>query len=96
MADQIDFDRKVTLPDHVGTRELDQELVLLNFDTETYYGLDEIGARMIAVLQETSSIEAGVRRLLDEFDVDEAQLRADVASLLGGLVDGGLVVLEPA
>jgi hypothetical protein len=51
---------------------------------------------MIAVLQETSSIEAGVRRLLDEFDVDEAQLRADVASLLGGLVDGGLVVLEPA
>ena len=88
------FDQRLTVPDNVATRELDGELVLLNFDTESYFGLDQVGARMWDVLRGAPTVEAGVATLLSEFDVDEATLRADVEVLLTQLVDGGLVALE--
>jgi hypothetical protein len=88
------FDQRIAVPDNVATRELDGELVLLNFDTESYFGLDEVGARIWEVLRDAATVEAGITQLLAEFDVDEARLRADVEALLTQLVDGGLVALE--
>jgi hypothetical protein len=90
----IPFDRRVTVPDHVTSRDLDGELVLLNYDSETYFGLDEVGTRMWAVLQSAPTIEDAVVQLLEEFDVGEEQLRTDVEQLVGRLVDGGLVELR--
>jgi hypothetical protein len=92
----MDFARRLALADNVTTRELDGELVLLNYDSETYFGLDEVGARILEVLREAPSLEAGVTSLLEEFDVEEPELRADVEALLERLVAGGLVALEPA
>jgi hypothetical protein len=95
MTSSFSFDQKVCVPAHVATRDLDGELVVLNFDSETYFGLDAVGARMWEVLSTSPSIEAGVQQLLTEFDVDDARLRTDVAALLGKMVDGGLVELQP-
>ncbi len=96
MAETIDFDQRLAVPEHVAMRELDQELVLLNFESERYFGLDDVGARILEVLRDARSIDAGITVLLDEFEVDESQLRHDVGALVTSLVDGGLVVLEPA
>jgi hypothetical protein len=96
MAGTIDFDQRLAVPEHVAMRELDEELVLLNFESERYFGLDDVGARILEVLRDASSIDAGITVLLDEFEVDESQLRHDVGALVTSLVDGGLVVLEPA
>jgi hypothetical protein len=96
MAETIDFDQRLAVPEHVAMRELDEELVLLNFESERYFGLDDVGARILEVLRDASSIDAGITVLLDEFEVDESQLRHDVGALVTSLVDGGLVVLEPA
>ena len=96
MAETIDFDQRLAVPEHVAMRELDQELVLLNFESERYFGLDDVGARILEVLRDAKSIDAGITVLLDEFEVDESQLRHDVGALVTSLVDGGLVVLEPA
>ena len=96
MAETIDFDQRLAVPEHVAMRELDKELVLLNFESERYFGLDDVGARILEVLRDASSIDAGITILLDEFEVDESQLRHDVSDLVSSLVDGGLVVLEPA
>ncbi len=95
MSDAIPFDHRVTVPEHVATRDLDGELVLLNYDSESYFGLDEIGTRMWQVLQASATIEDGVATLLEEFDVSGERLRDDVAGLLRRLIDGGLVELQP-
>jgi hypothetical protein len=95
MDEAIDFDQRLAVPEHVAVRELDQELVLLNFESERYFGLDDIGARILEVLRDAASIDAGITVLLDEFEVEESQLRHDVGALVTSLVDGGLVVLEP-
>jgi len=37
---------RVIVPEHVLVRVLDKESVLLNIETERYFGLDETGTRM--------------------------------------------------
>lgn len=96
MTDPISFEHRLEFAPDVATSDLHGELVLLNFATETYYGLDEVGARIVTVLTEGPSIERGVQTLVDEFDVEEEQLRADVHQLIGELLDGGLVELRAA
>jgi hypothetical protein len=92
----LDFGSRLAVPEHVAARELDGELVLLNFDSESYFGLDDVGTRILEVLRGSATLDAGVSLLLAVFDVAEAVLRGDIATLVQQLVDGGLVVLEPA
>ena len=73
---------------------LDDELVLLNLDTETYFGLDEVGKRMFEVLQHAASFGDAVTALVAEYDADEATVRADLKALLDRLVENGLVELR--
>ena len=75
-------------------RLLDDEMVLLNLDTETYFGLDEVGARMLEALRSAPSVDAAVAELTEEYDVEEATLRQDVMALLERLVENGLVELQ--
>jgi hypothetical protein len=96
VTDPISFEQRLEFAPDVATSDLHGELVLLNFATETYYGLDEVGARMVSVLTEKPSIERGVKTLAEEFEVEEEKLRSDVRRLIGELLDGGLVELHAA
>ncbi len=88
---EISFEQKFNAPDDVMFRDLDGEAVLLNLNNESYYGLDETGSRMWQVLTTSDSVGAAVRKLADEYDVDESQLRKDLIGLLDELIKNGLV-----
>ena len=90
----LDKPISVRTPSQVVTRPLDDEMVLLNLDTETYFGLDEIGSRMLEVLRGSTTLAGAVAQLQSEYDVDEATLRADLEALLERLVSNGLVELH--
>ena len=92
----LSFDMRVSIPSHVLTRRLDDELVLLNLDNESYFGLDEIGSRMIEAVAAAPTILVAVDQLLGEFAVDAGQLRIDVAKLLAELAENGLVEFHDA
>lgn len=85
----------LTVPDTVAVREVDDELVLLDFETETYFGLDAIGARMWGALVASPTVADAVAALLPELDVDGARLRVDVVELVGQLVEAGLLAVAP-
>ena len=42
----VSFADRAATPTHVLVRILDRESVLLNLETEQYFGLDETGTRM--------------------------------------------------
>ena len=84
----------ISTPPQVVVRALEDESVLLNLDSETYFGLDEVGTRMLEALQSSNSVDAAVTQLLSEYDVDEATLRSDLKALLDRLVENGLVELQ--
>ena len=77
-------------------REVNEEGVLLNLDSERYYILDDVGTRMWQLLSDQGDVEAAVTQLLEEYEVDEETLRGDVARLLGELTEAGLITVEPA
>lgn len=86
-------DRAAVLP-HVLVRYLDKESVLLNVETERYYGLDETGTRMWQLVTEAPNIDVAFRELLAEFDVESEVLRVDLAELLRRLVENGLLQIQ--
>lgn len=87
---------RIVKPDAVLVRELGGESVLLNLDTESYFGLDEVGTRMWAALTESDSIETACARLRAEYDVEPENLREDVEVLVHALTEAGLVALVDA
>lgn len=87
---------RVSAPMHVLVRFLDRESVLLNLETEQYFGLDETGTRMWQLLTASPNIDAAYQELLAEFDVEPEMLRDNLTELLGRLVENGLLQILPA
>jgi len=83
---------RVTIPDNVVVRDLAGEAVLLHLGTSTYFGLDAVGTRIWHLLEECQSTEDTVAVLLQEFDVDEQQLRPDLEALLAQLLAHRLLI----
>ncbi|MGH9743791.1 MAG: PqqD family protein [Candidatus Acidiferrum sp.] len=92
----LSFRDRVELPTHVLVRFLDKESVLLNLETERYFGLDETGTRMWQLVTASPSIDAAYRELQNEFDVESEVLRTHLSELLGRLVDNGLLQIQHA
>jgi hypothetical protein len=90
----ISLETQVSAAPGVLVRELDGEAVLLNVQTEQYYGLDEVGTRMWAVLTGSSSIQAALETLLAEYEVDAATLERDLLQLAQDLVAADLLVVQ--
>ena len=87
----VSFDQRLTVPDNVMFRELEGESVILDLDSESYFGLDEVGTRMWMRVTEAASVEAAFGELAREYDVAVETLRADLDELLGTLLERGLL-----
>jgi hypothetical protein len=78
------------MPSQVLRSDVDGQMVLLDLASETYFGLDEVGARMVTRLTEQPFDEA-VASLLNLYDTDPAVLRRDLDVLVERLVSAGLL-----
>lgn len=87
---------RVVVPSHVLVRFLDKESVLLNIETERYFGLDETGTRMWQLVTAAPKIELAYQQLLEEYDVEPGLLRESLTDLLGRLVENGLLEVVPS
>ena len=88
----ISFSDRVRVPDEVLISNLQEESVILNLDSERYYGLDHVGTRFLSVLNTSDSIEAAYEVLRDEYDVDSHNLRQDLLELVEDLVKQGILI----
>ncbi len=65
--------------------------MLLNLQSEQYFGLDEVGTRMWFALTSANSMQEAYEALLAEYDVDAEKLRQDLQGLVEKLVEKGLI-----
>jgi Coenzyme PQQ synthesis protein D (PqqD) len=87
----ISFEDRVIMPREVLISSVEDEAVLLNLNSERYFGLDDVGTRMLLALTRADSIQGAYEALLDEYDVDAEQLRKDLTDLLDKLIEQNLV-----
>jgi len=85
---------RVTSPKHVLVRTFENESVLLNLDSESYHGLDDVGTRMWQALTSSENIEAAYQKLLADYEVDPALLRQDLDDFVAKMVQRGLLALH--
>ncbi|HEY6217248.1 MAG TPA: PqqD family protein [Pyrinomonadaceae bacterium] len=88
----ISFSDRVRMAEDVLISSLQEESVILNLDSERYYGLDNVGTRFLSVLNTSDSIEAAYEVLRDEYDVDADGLRQDLLELAEDLVKQGILI----
>jgi Coenzyme PQQ synthesis protein D (PqqD) len=96
IATMVSVTKRGAVPAHVLVRQLDKESVLLNLETERYFGLDETGTRMWHLATTAPNLDFAFQELLAEFDVAPDLLRANLSDLLGRLVENGLLEVLPA
>lgn len=82
------------IPNYVAAEIIEDAVIILNLNSGTYFGLDDLGARIWSLLGRTASIDELCNILLEEYDVAPNQLRADVESLLEELCSKGLLEWE--
>ena len=82
--------RVVASKDQVSS-DLGSEAAILNLKNSVYYGLDPIGARVWQLVQEPTTLGHIRDVLRTEYDVEAAQLEADIRDLLQELAAQGLV-----
>ena len=73
-------------------REVAGELVLLQLESGTYFGLNAVGSRIWALLEETDqSVASLCNTIIDEFSAPRDVVEADILALAESLLDQGLV-----
>jgi hypothetical protein len=82
---------EIRISKDVLAQELEGETVILDLASESYFGLNEVGTRIWALVEEGQSREAVVDTLVDEYDVERDVLEKDVSELLDQLNEAGLI-----
>ena len=86
----------ICVPEDVLFKDLDGEAVILNTESGKYYGLDEVGTRMWALLAQHGQVEPAYRALIEEYDVAKERLRQDLLDLVDKLASEGLLQVDDA
>ena len=76
----------------VVDRMIGEETVILNLDTESYYGLDPVGTRLWELISEKGDLKAVFEIARAEYEVAPAELERDLLSLTEELVAQGLLI----
>ncbi len=84
-------DQLIKVADDQICCDVDGESVILSLKSGTYYGLDQVGGRVWALIQEPKTIADLLLILVSEFDVDSARCEHDLRLLLRQLSEAGLV-----
>ncbi len=88
------LNQTIALSPDVISQEVSGETVLLDLESENYFGLDEVGTRIWQLIKETNELQIIFDTLLKEYDVSEEKLQLDLTTLLTEIEGMGLVKLE--
>jgi len=85
------LDERAFATPRVLCKDLGDEAILLDLETETYFGLNAAGSRLFKLLTTTPTIRDAFAAMLDEYDVAPDELERDMGALIADLVDRGLL-----
>jgi hypothetical protein len=87
------LNKSVEIPESVLLQKVDDEVILLDMNTQEYFSLNEVGALFFEIMQEKKVLREVVVELLSIFDAKEQQLEDDLLSFVASLEQKRLVKL---
>jgi len=92
----MELHQKIIFHESVFAQCVDEEMILLDMESENYFGLDEVGASIWRAMQENETLEEVLAVLLEEYDVEEEVLKQDLLHFVTKLKENGLVKVAQA
>ena len=80
---------------NVLIQKVAHEAVLLDLDSQSYFGLDEVGTLIWEAVSDGRTESEIVARIVEEFDVDAKTARRDLQEFLERLSADRLITTEP-
>ena len=90
----MEFKQKISFSDAIFAQEVDGEMVLLDMNSENYFGLDEVGCAIWQAMQEHKALQEVYDALLEIYDVEPDRLEVDLVAFVEQLRDAGLIELQ--
>ncbi len=87
------LESKVETKESVFVQEVDEEMILLDADTQEYFSLNEIGSYFYELLAEKKELALVLEELKNSFDVSEEDLKRDLFAFVKALEEKKLIKL---
>jgi len=92
---ELDFTSNIEQPDEVILQELtDGESILLNTQSEHYFGLDKIGNSFYKCLVKSKTIQEAFYTLNTTYNTDPETLKTDLQEFITNLVKHDLLKIK--
>ena len=89
-----ELDLVVTVSESALFQQVAGEAIILNMQTEHYFGLNGVATRAWQLIQEHGNLSAVFETLGHEYDVAPTKLTQDLLRLVQDLQEAGLVTIE--
>jgi hypothetical protein len=87
----VTLDTRVRPGEGVLFQRLKDEAILLNLNSGVYFGLDEVGTEVWALMPEFDSVRNLARVIADRYSVSMEQCQRDLLDLMQQMLEQGLV-----
>ncbi len=84
---------RAVISEHVLVQQLGDETVILDLNSETYFGLDAVGTRTWQLLGEGKTLAEICVVLMGEYDVSRETVERDMAALTDKLLSHKLMAV---
>ena len=91
MSKELKLSSTVIKTDNFVSSELDDGMVMMSIENNSYYGLDEIGKIVLELSSEPVKVSLIIENLLKEYDIDQNQCKKDTIELLIDLQKEGII-----
>jgi hypothetical protein len=88
------MDDTFDIPPTVVARMVGDEVVILDLEAGTYFGLDPVGARIWELIGEGLTLSNVRDRMLNEYDTPSDTLEQDILELIKALREESLVAVR--
>lgn len=90
----MDLSKQVMFSEKLFVQEVDGEFILLDMQSQNYFGLDAVASDIWRIFNEGKNLAETVKTLQETYEVDEDTLYRDLEIFVRQLIDNGLATLS--
>ncbi|WP_345986759.1 PqqD family protein [Sulfurimonas sp. HSL-1656] len=83
----MDYSKRIAVADTVFSQRVDDEIVLLDMESENYFGLDSVATDIWQLLQDGKTFQETVDALRNMYEVDQDVLKKDLETFVETLIN---------
>jgi DNA-directed RNA polymerase delta subunit len=85
---------KYQIPATVFIQEIDEDVILLDTESQEYFSLNGVGKIILDLISENLTHEEIIEELAQMFEVDKLQIESDLLNFTKALEEKGLIVID--